>query len=443
MITAEVQGGTGYTVGSPSSASVTVEDNDDPAPPPPPPPQTPKVSISAGITPVTEGTSATFTITANPAPSTALTVSVNVSETGPVINGTPPSSVTIDATKTTATLTVATDDDDVVEYDYRVTAEVQGGTGYTVGSPSSASVIVLNNDDPLPVASVEISPSSIKLTKVGNSDILTARILDKNGKETRVTSWGWSSANEEVATVSSLQTSNRLKARVTAIGDGTTTITLSASGQGGTATGTATVTVTVSGPRVEISPRSLTFEALGSTATVTVRVLDENGVEDTDASFILVGLFSPGSEIVIKRVDGGFTVTGNATSRGRIEISSGDARAILPIRVYQKPASLTLSPSSVALTVGGTATLSAAIKDANGHEIKVDQNDGKGGLAVYWETNNSAVATVDGAAKRSETDNRGGTAKVTAKGTGTATITGRWSTGTNSVAGTATITVTD
>ncbi len=150
-VTAEVATGTGYTVGSSSSASVTVEDNDDPAPPPP---TTPQVTISAGTSPVTEGTAATFTITANPAPTTSLTVNVDVSETGNVMSGTPPSSVTINADESSATLTVATDDDQADESNGEVTAEVAAGTGYTVGSSSSASVTVEDNDEPAPSSSL-------------------------------------------------------------------------------------------------------------------------------------------------------------------------------------------------------------------------------------------------------------------------------------------------
>ena len=88
---------------------------------------------------------------------------------------------------------------------------------------------------------------------------------------------------------------------VKAIGAGTTTITLSAGGGGGEASGTATVTVTVSGPRVEISPGSLTFEALGETQTVTVKVLDANGDEDEDATFSYIGTFSPCCDLNLNR----------------------------------------------------------------------------------------------------------------------------------------------
>ena len=433
VITAEVESGTGYTVGSSSSATVTVNDNDET------PQVNPEVTISAGTSPVTEGTAATFTITASSAPTSALTVNVDVDVTyaDHLTSGTPPSTVTINANATTATLTVATEDDDVIEINGQVIAEVQTGTGYTVGSSSSARVVIENNDHPTPVASVEIDPSSVEFTEVGATKTLTARILDSEGNETRATSWGWSSADEEVATVNDL-IGTEVRGWVKAIGAGTTTITLSASGRGGTASGTATVTVTVSGRRVEISPGSLIFEALGETQTVTVKVLDENGDEDTGASWNFIGAFSTGG-IGMERVDGGLEITANGTGIGNGQINSEGAQsAILIVKVYQKSASLELSPSSVDLTVGGTTTLSATIKDANGHEIGVDQGDGEGGRVVYWETSDSAVATADGVTK-SEDGNTGGTATVTAVAAGTATITGRHS---GDIVGTATVTVT-
>ena len=115
------------------------------------------------------------------------------------------------------------------------------------------------------------------------------------------------------------------------------------------------------------------------------------------------------------------------------------ASAILLVTVYLKPASLEVSPSSVSLDVDGTTTLSATIKDANGNSIHVNQDDGRGGLAVYWETSDSAVATIDGANDRLG-EERGATATVTAVTAGTATITGRWG-GSSTVTDTATVTV--
>ncbi len=139
-ITAQVRSGTGYNVGSPSSASVTVNDNDDPT-----------VTISRGTSPITEGTSATFTLTASAAPLSNLTVSVRVTQSGSFISGTAPTSVRIARGGTTGTLTVRTDDDDTDERHGSITAQVRRGTGYSVGSPMSASVTVEDNEPDPPV----------------------------------------------------------------------------------------------------------------------------------------------------------------------------------------------------------------------------------------------------------------------------------------------------
>ena len=58
-VTARVDGGTGYTIGSPNSAVLTVADNDSASTPtptlPPPTEDLPHVTITAGPSPVTEG----------------------------------------------------------------------------------------------------------------------------------------------------------------------------------------------------------------------------------------------------------------------------------------------------------------------------------------------------------------------------------------------------
>ena len=136
-ITATVTAGTGYTVGSPPTASVTVEDNDG-AP-------DPAITIAAVSSSVTEGAAATFTLTATPAPAANLTVTVTVTETGTFINGAAPTTVTIPSSGS-VTLTVPTTDDATDEANGTITATVTAGSGYTVGSPLTASVTVEDND---------------------------------------------------------------------------------------------------------------------------------------------------------------------------------------------------------------------------------------------------------------------------------------------------------
>ena len=307
-----------------------------------------------------------------------------------------------------------------------------------------------------PVARIEIDPASLSFDTVNDWETLTATLYDDDDNEMRPTYWGWYSANKEVATVNSNSFSLGVTASVQSVGEGSTTVTLSANGS---ATGTASVTVTLPTARVTASPASLTFTALGDTKTVTVKVLDENGDEDEDATFGYIGTFSPccggiepGDDIKtwdIDKVDDGLEITAEGTGTGRITVCSPSCfrspdeeqtveDAVVLVTIYQKPASLTISPDSVNLAVDGTATLRAAIADANGNDIQLAEGD-KGGLVVYWETSDSDIATVEGATA-SATANTGATATVTAAGAGSATITGRWG---SSVSGTASVTVTE
>ncbi|MDE0217904.1 MAG: Ig-like domain-containing protein [Spirochaetaceae bacterium] len=182
--------------------------------------------------------------------------------------------------------------------------------------------------------------------------------------------------------------------------------------------------------RVDISPRTLTFEAVGDSETVTVRVLDENGDEDTEASYGWIS-FSPfpGPCCTLKKVDDGLEVTVTQSGRMSVDLFSTDAKsARLQVTAYQKATTLEVSPSSVSLEVDETDTLSATIKDANGHAIE--------GLTVYWTTSDSDVATVQGADDGGAT---GATATVTAAATGMAMITARHAA---EIGGTAAVTVT-
>ncbi|MDE0038158.1 MAG: fibronectin type III domain-containing protein, partial [Gammaproteobacteria bacterium] len=145
VITAMVAMGTGYDPATPDSAMVTVTDDDDPAP------GMVSVTIAAGTSPVGEGTAADFTLTRSDSMG-ALTVNVDVSESGMMISGIAPMTVEFADGDGTAMLSVATDDDAVDEPNSDITATVAAGTGYTPGAPASAMVTVTDDDDPAPGA---------------------------------------------------------------------------------------------------------------------------------------------------------------------------------------------------------------------------------------------------------------------------------------------------
>ena len=153
-VTLRLRNGSNYVLGSPFSATVRVNDDDSGTPPPPPEPvepvvTLPRVSISGGGA-VTEGGDAVFTLTVSPPPPAGetVTVAVQVSQSGRVVaSGESGRRTVVVDDRGAASFTVTTSDDAVDEPDGAVIVTVRNGNGYRVGSRSSASVGV-NDDDP-------------------------------------------------------------------------------------------------------------------------------------------------------------------------------------------------------------------------------------------------------------------------------------------------------
>ena len=112
----------------------------------PPPTPDPEVTIAAGSG-VTEGGSASFTLTASPAPTAPLDVTVAVAPTGDFGIAAGTRTVTIPTTGSHE-LTLATTGDDADEPDGSVSVTVDAGAGYTVGTPSSGTVAIEDDDAP-------------------------------------------------------------------------------------------------------------------------------------------------------------------------------------------------------------------------------------------------------------------------------------------------------
>ncbi len=151
-VTLTLNGGSGYTVGQVSSETVQVQDDDDPPPQQQQQPVViPVVSVTGGSG-VTEGGNASFTVTANPAPTSALSVSVTVSASGDYGATTGARTVTI-PTAGSATFTVGTTNDGNDEADGSVTATVNAGNGYTVSSSQGTATVSVADDD-VPAVSI-------------------------------------------------------------------------------------------------------------------------------------------------------------------------------------------------------------------------------------------------------------------------------------------------
>ena len=130
--------GTGYTIATgKGSAAVAVRDNDEPV-----------VSIAAGSG-VTEGTSASFTVSASPVPAAPLDVTLTVAQSGDFAASGETGSRTVTVPVTgSATFEVATVDDGADEPDGSITASVAAGTGYTVAAaPNNAATVAVSDND--------------------------------------------------------------------------------------------------------------------------------------------------------------------------------------------------------------------------------------------------------------------------------------------------------
>ena len=114
-------------------------------------PTTPELSLSAGAA-ITEGGTASFTVTADPAPASDLTIAWTVAQSGDFLAapGAGARTATLAAGTTSATLTVATVDDAADEEDGSVSVSLGTGTGYTVATgKGSFAVTIADNDEPV------------------------------------------------------------------------------------------------------------------------------------------------------------------------------------------------------------------------------------------------------------------------------------------------------
>ena len=189
----------------------------------------PTVTIAASTQSVGEGQLVPFILSADPVPTTALTVNVSVTDTGSFLTDTTPTQVTIAGESATKSFTFQTTDDTIDEANGTVTATVLAGTGYTVGGSSSASVTVRDDDLSRPPKPESVSASS------ASGDSAEVRWSHSNGIEVYRVQYreadkrGWRSVNVDASspgsltdrtTITSLKCETRYRFRVRGWGDG-------------------------------------------------------------------------------------------------------------------------------------------------------------------------------------------------------------------------------
>ena len=106
-----------------------------------------------------------FTLTTDYAPSYTLYVNVEVTDSSSFLTGTIPSVITIASGTRTSDLILETDNDSVDEPHGTITAKINSGSNYLLGSPSSASMRVFDNDAAPVIPILSISADSTPVTE--------------------------------------------------------------------------------------------------------------------------------------------------------------------------------------------------------------------------------------------------------------------------------------
>lgn len=236
-VTFQVASGTGYSTGSPSSATATIVNDDFPS-----------ASIAVSPASVTEdgATNLLYTVTLNQPSPTALSIGFGVG--GTATSGTDYAAVNsplvIAAGQTTGTITINPTADSTVEPDETVVISLNAGSGYMVGSPNSATGTILNDD-----AVVTISPASLPAATAGSAYSQTLSASGGTPGYTFVVSAGTLPAGL------TLSASGVLSGTPTASGSFNFTVT--ATDSGAPTSGSRAYTLTVAGANVTLPATTL------------------------------------------------------------------------------------------------------------------------------------------------------------------------------------------
>jgi uncharacterized protein YjdB len=250
---------------------------------------------------------------------------------------------------------------------------------------------------------VSITSGAITLASVGDTVRPAATIASAAGALPR-TAVNWTSSATNVATVTNA-------GLVTAQGAGVATITAT-SPYNPLVTSSVTITVTNAPASVVLSASAVTLTALTRTTTFTAVVRNQRGdpitgqsvnFTSSDVGRVSVGLTTG----IATAVD--TTLAGNPVTITAAVASAPTVTTTATVTVTNRPSSVALAPTSLALTaVGATALLTSTSRNDLGNIVP--------DAPVAWATSNGAVVAVPGETTRD-------TGRVTALAVGSATVT--------------------
>ena len=338
-----------------------------------------EVSVAADASPVFEGTAAAFTLTRTGDATDALTVAVSVSESGAMASGGLPSQVTFAAAASTASLSVATTDDAVVEASSTVTAALTPGTDYAVAADGGSAEVVVEDDD---VATFAVA-LSVETVAEGASATVTVSIAGgvtfAAGQTVTLAATGTAAAEDYTLSPTTLTLSAgdaSVSATLTATDDEAEepdeTVTLTAS-HGGAEIGTVTVTIAASdAASTDATLKALTLSGIDiGTFDPATTEYAATAAESVAATTVTASLNDAGASVTIADADGSTSGTtrdvalgyGENTVTAAVTAADGQTTKTYTVtvtRAYTLPAA-TIAARTSPVTEGSDASFTVSL----------------------------------------------------------------------------------
>ncbi len=264
-------------------------------------------------------------------------------------------------------------------------------TATSEGQQSNGATLTVN---PVPVASVVISPPSPDTVFIGYTTQLSATARDSIGGTLTGRTITWQSDNTAAATV------NPSTGLVTGVAAGSANISATSEGK---TTSVSMVSIAAPVGSVVVSPAADSVLANGGTAQLTATVKDVKGTVVTDRTITWTSTQPAAS--VAPSTGATVTVTGVSAGPTSIVATAETKNGSSSVNVLAVVATVQVAPLSATLSVATSPTtqLTATCLDASNAPIT--------GRKIQWSSSDNTVATVDA------------NGLVTAKGVGVVSIT--------------------
>jgi len=252
------------------------------------------------------------------------------------------------------------------------------GAAITAASCAGGSEVA-GPPDPLPIASIQVTPGADTLLAIGRTRTFTATARTANGATVPNAPIRWRSSDTLIARVDSLT------GVVTAVRGGRATI----SAQSGSATGSGTVSIIQIVATVSVSPATVTLTAVGGTQSFAAEARDSGNVVIQGTRFLWTS-----SNPAVATIDSIGTATIVGAGETMISASGRGVPAFARLSVTQAASQLvfTIEPADVRAGDAFATALEVEVRDANGARVR----DARVPVTLALATDPSGAATLAG-----------------------------------------------